>query len=215
MSRRRRPRPGRHLPPHDAAAATAARLMSAHGLEPDDLVMGSETVEGTVRATALDALWGTLAAVTGCCCIHRTTWDGAARIYHGRMPGPTIAVYLHVYLRRTVEAAVEEYRRTPEYRRKKNGKPRRRACEAFRHGMVARLQVALVRHFGRPDQAALDAAQASAEKAMGPMGNAAPPPAYRGRNDTAVRAGMRAGAGVALRDGLSGGTTGLIEGPGS
>jgi hypothetical protein len=196
-----------------AAAATAARLMSAHGLDPDDLVMGSETVEATSRATPLDALWGTLGAVAGCCVIHNTTWEGSERIYHGRMPGPTIAVYMHVYLRRTVEAAVEEYRRTPEFKRKKKGKARRRACEAFRHGMVERLRRTLLQHFGRPDLAALEAANRSAEKVMGPMGAAAPPLAYRGRNEAAIRAGHRAAAGVSLRDGLTGGAVGLIGGP--
>ncbi|MBB4267788.1 DUF7168 domain-containing protein [Roseospira visakhapatnamensis] len=193
-----------------AAAATASRLMSQHGLDQDDLVMGSESIAGTARATPLDALWLTLAAVTGCHLIRQETWEGTKWLFHGRMPGPTIAVYMHTFLRRVVEAAVEDYRRTPEFKRKKKGKLRRRACEAFRHGMAFRLRRSLYEHFGAPDEAALDQARASAHRAFPDLTKGKAAPTYKGRSNAALYAGARAGAGVTLRDGLTGGPVGQI-----
>ncbi|SDH93678.1 regulatory protein GemA [Roseospirillum parvum] len=141
----------------EAAAAKAAQLMRQHGLEAADLVMGCEAVPCTRRPTVVHELWSVLAALTGCTTV-RDAADGTLS-YVGRQPGPAVATYLHVFLHRHIEASTAAYRRSAQYKRRARGAPRRRACEAFRTGMVERLQLALVVHFGAPDMARIEEAR--------------------------------------------------------
>lgn len=195
-----------------AAAATAARLMSDHGLTDDDLVMSQERVPGSSRPSPLDVLWVTLADVTECCLVRERSWSGSEFIYFGCEPKPTIAVYLHTYLHRTVEAAVRDFQKTPEYRRKRKGKPRRRACEAFREGMALRLRVTLVGQFQTPSREALQKAEQYRDQECGELSAGKARRQFGGRNDAARAAGARAGADVEIRSGLTGGVAGYLEG---
>lgn len=193
-----------------AAATTAARLMSDHGLSDDDLVMTVERVDATARPTPLDDLWVSLAMATGCVAVREVSDSRLA--YYGKAPGPTIAAYLHVYLRRVAERLVDDFQDTPEYKRKAKGKPRRKACEAFRSGVALRLRTVLARRFGAPDHATLERAAAFRDAQCGRLRDAPPPKRWGGKHDAAREAGYRAGADVVLRDGLGGGHSGYLEG---
>lgn len=193
----------------EAAAAMAARLMTEHGLSREDLVMDVDRAPSTSRPTAVDRLWSVLAHYTGCVSV-REVGIQARRAYVGEQPGPTIAVYLHTYLHRHIEAAVRAYQGTAEYRRKKAGGARRRACEAFRAGMALRLEHTLAQHFERPDPARLEAAKTYLETLY--AGQLAPDSAKKPstRHLRAAAAGYAAGAEVEIRSGIGGGPAGLI-----
>lgn len=192
-----------------AAAAAAARLMQSHNLDPDDLVMGADAVAGSPEPTPLDPLWSTLAACTGCCVVRVHGKPGHADVvYHGREPAPTIAAYLHAYLARCVDQAVDAFRQSGEvlFLRRAARPP---VLAAFQAGLVERLQTTLVRHFGVADRATLAAAKAAAGRALGPVQPGRSPHASRQRTATAVQidalsAGRRAGAHISIRDGLAG-----------
>ncbi|SOE00635.1 DUF2786 domain-containing protein [Caenispirillum bisanense] len=192
----------------EAAAAMAARLMSEHGLSREDLVMDVDRAPSTARPTAVDRLWSVLAHYTGCVSV-REVGIQSRRAYVGEQPGPTIAVYLHTYLHRHIEAAVRRYQDSREYKRKKAGGSRRRACEAFRAGMAMRLERTLAQHFDRPDPARIAAAKTYlATLYTGLEADGTKKPSTR--HMRAAAAGYVAGGEVEIRNGLAGGTAGLI-----
>lgn len=191
-----------------AAAAKAAELMRRHGLTEADLVMAREGVPCTTRPTVVDDLWHMLAWLTGCAMV-RDLPAGLMQ-YIGRQPGPTVATYLHVFLHRHIEAAVAAYKASPEYKRKRTIATRRRACEAFRAGMVDRFQVALVRHFGRPDPLLLEAAKEYKLQLYGGSLVADGTREASSRHASARAAGHAAAAGVTLRHGVDGAPVALI-----
>lgn len=193
----------------EAAMAAAARLMKEHGLAAEDLDMEREDVPTTSRSTVLDQLWATIAARTGCVQVKVYTTGGWRWQYIGRQPGPAIATYLHTYLARHIELAVRQYQETRDYKRKKKGLPRRRACEAFRDGMVQVLRRTVRQHFDRPEPAAIEAAERYRDSLYSNL-EKFEPREIKTRHENARLAGAVAGAGVEIRTGLGGGTAGLI-----
>jgi hypothetical protein len=167
-----------------------------------------ESVDTTSRSTVMDHLWLALATLTNCVLVRRETLNGAKLDYIGAEPGPTVAAYLHTYLHRHVEAAVRRYKATAEYKRKRKGPTRRRACEAFRAGMVARLKTTLRRHF-KVDEALLKRAETYRDGQYDTRDVALRKPSTR--QERAVAAGYAAGSKVEIRDGVGGGSVGLIE----
>lgn len=193
-----------------AAAAKAADLMRQHGLIEADLVMAREGVPCTTRPTVVDDLWRVLAALTGCAMV-RDLPAGLMQ-YIGRQPGPTVATYLHVFLHRHIEASVKGYKGTRDYKRRSKGMPRRRAAEAFRAGMVERLQYALFRHFGEPDRPALEVAHRYKRQLYSSSLQVDGQRKISDRLTAARSAGRRAAADIDLRHGVKGDTVALIGG---
>jgi hypothetical protein len=185
-----------------AATAKAAELMREHGLDEASLGMEMADAPYSEDDRLMNPLWRIIGHCTGCVCVV----DPATGLRHyiGRDPGPTVAVYLHVFLARHVEAAVGRYGRSGEVRLKlKSLRPR--LVEAFRQGMVERLMDAVLEHFGQPAPKLIEQAQAERNRRFCCTTPSASVPARRVEGQTIARqAGQKAGDGIALHRGLSG-----------
>lgn len=132
------------------AAEIAARLIREHGF--DDLDIGAAELDleavslMRTKRQELDNLVNAVAAATGCLPVLRyvrATWRGRRQVqdievvYFGASPGPVIATYLHAVCYRAVESAMAAFRRTPEYRRRRNPRTKKAASLAFKKAMIA------------------------------------------------------------------------------
>lgn len=146
----------------ETAAARARELMREHGLTEDN-VLGFEIVELRVQVTKkpaeTDCLIGVIA--TACSC---ESWfavgDKRHAVYYGHEPDTLIADYMHAVVFGSVERARIEFRRSPEYKRRRSPKTRNAAMQAFVKGFVDGLYWKLFRG-PRPDQERLTRAKAA------------------------------------------------------
>ncbi|WP_413207786.1 DUF2786 domain-containing protein [Rhodospirillum sp. A1_3_36] len=190
-----------------AAAAKAAELMREHGLDEACLGMEMADAPASKHPTVTDALWVAIGAYTGCVSVVDTAIG--IRSYIGRAPGPTIAAYLHTFLHRYIESAVDRFKASAEYKKKRKGVTRRRACTAFRKGMTDRLRLAVRDHFGAPNPLLIEQAEAERDRRFsGLRTRNVPVPKNLDRHCKSREAGYQAADGVKLRHGVSGSGSG-------
>lgn len=186
-----------------AAAEKAAQLMREHGLTEADVRFGKASAKSkTTGRGARDPLWGALARNTNTALIY----EGGQATFVGAGPGPEIAAYLFTVLGRAIDAAITEYKDSPNYRRRKSINSKRRAVHDFTHAMVCRLQAKLHVLFVDIRSPEAHAVARSARDQMFPDGVPVKGPAPATlRNGQALLAGYAAGDRVELSHGLAGG----------
>ncbi|MDG3444675.1 DUF7168 domain-containing protein, partial [Nitrospirillum amazonense] len=127
----------------EAAAEAAMRLMADHNVSDEEVerpeyVEVAQTIGG--RRSVIDQLWPRVARVCGCTSFIRQEWDGdRAVVYFGLEPNPEIAAYVHVVCAGAIRRAIADYRKTPEYKRKRTARTRNELVRAFTDAMVERL----------------------------------------------------------------------------
>lgn len=126
------------------AAEIVMRLIDRYGLREADLEneLSPQPTFGR-RRQVVDALWPTVAFVTGC-----QGWitrgDRLRYTYFGRESDVMVAAYLHELLLGAFRRECQAFRAGQEYRRRRKRKTRNAAMKAFQEGMVARLRRRLV-----------------------------------------------------------------------
>ena len=121
-----------------SAAEKALELMGRHGISEDELERTTSTRPGSrKRRSVCHSLWLMVAAVCRC----RTYWDGTSRQYHyyGAPADVMVAEYLHDILLGAVKRASAEFKRDPEYRRRRKPGTRAAALRTFQIAMIKRL----------------------------------------------------------------------------
>ncbi|TCT37677.1 DUF7168 domain-containing protein [Martelella mediterranea] len=122
-----------------AAAEKAAALMREYGLSELDIEISQQSVKAKTHGASIrDRLWRRLALCTNTATIVGDV-DGHHRTFIGRAPGPEIATYLFVVLDRSIDRAIREFKKTPDYTRRRSRKTKRQVVYDFTAGMVARL----------------------------------------------------------------------------
>ncbi len=188
-----------------AAAAKMAEIMREHGLGDEDIEF--EEAEAALkgkRPGVRTILLATIAVCTNCAA---TTHFGdyPAVTFLGRAPGPEIASYLVAVCDRAIDSAVEEFKKTPEYLRRRTASTRRAAVQDFTAGMITRLRHRLVEMFDASiDREALDEAN-KVRDAQLPAVRALRIPERKIRFGTAAQAGNAAGRKVHLAHGVNAG----------
>lgn len=124
------------------AAETAMRLMAEHDVSTEEVERPEyEEVAVTIggRRSVIDSLWPRIARVCGCACFVSERSNGRAIVYFGLGPNPDVAAYVHEVCAGAVNRAVADFRKTPEYQRKRIARTRNELVRAFTEAMVARL----------------------------------------------------------------------------
>lgn len=188
-----------------AAAQKMADLMREHRLTAEDVEYEeAEAPLKTRRATLRTALLGTIAACTNSVATLRSDWRPCV-IFLGKAPGPEIATYLFSVCDRAIDRAIADFKRTPEYRRRRTLATRRAAVADFTTGMVNRLSGRLYEMFSD----SMDADEAAAAKRVRdirmPNLSTTRLPDRQVRFGNAAAAGYAAGRNVQLAHGVNGG----------
>lgn len=188
-----------------AAAAKMAEIMREHGLCDDDIEFDeAEAPLKGKRPGVRTILLGAIAVCTNCA---GTTHFGdyPTVTFLGRAPGPEIAAYLVAVCDRAIDTAVAEFKKTPEYLRRRTASTRRAAVQDFTAGMVTRLQHRLFAMFaGSMDRDALDQAN-QVRNARLPATSKVRIPERKIRFGSAAQAGHAAGRKVQLAHGVNAG----------
>lgn len=186
-----------------AAAEKAAELMREHGLSTEAVGADDKGIRARSAGMSVrDRLWGTVARCTNTCSI----LDTAAREWRfvGDAPGPEIAVYLYTVLNRAIDAAIDAFKATRNYKRRKPAS-RRAAVHDFTLGMILRLAVRLREIF---DPVVSDEARNRALAARASLYPSTSAIAVRARNKrlnpSAYWDGVSAGQTVPLSHGVGG-----------
>lgn len=186
-----------------AAAEKMAQIMREHGLDDDDIdYVQAEAPLKTRRPTARTTLLGTISVCTNCSATLKSDWTPCV-VYIGKAPGPEIATYLTAVCNRAIDRAIDDFKMTIEYRRRRTLSTQRKAVEDFTMGIVWRLEMRLYDMFkdGIDDDAraranqARDGRMATADVTM---------PARKVRFGDAARAGNAAARNVQLAPGVNG-----------
>ena len=188
-----------------SAAAKAAELMQRHGLDEADIDFESAQAPLKTKGTSpRDALWGTVGLCTNSAAIFRTDWYSAIE-FIGRAPGPEIAVYLVAVLNRAVDSEIAEFKKQPEYRRRRTVSTRREAVHDFTVALVSRLRRRLVDMFASTisDERYEEARTVLCQRF--PDRQSIKRPEKKVRFGNAAWAGVRAGDRVNLAHGVNGG----------
>ncbi|WP_411836724.1 hypothetical protein [Paracoccus sp. ME4] len=188
-----------------AAAAKMAQILAECGLSEDEIEFEeAEAPLRTKRPTTRTALIGVIAVCTNCAGTIRSDWRPAV-IYLGRAPGPEIAVYLTTVCDRAIDRAVEDFKKTAEYRRRRTLTTKRKAVQDFTIGMVERLEGRLFQMFrAGVDKAARAKAVAVRDHRM-PASTPVTMPQQSVRFGSAAASGSIAGSEVQLAHAMSGG----------
>jgi hypothetical protein len=114
-------------------------LMEDYDLTEEDVDVAGLRIEGVdlgrSRRQLVDNLVQMIAMTCGCTAV-LVRADRLRIEYAGPDPMPTIATYLHEVCYRAVEALTAEFKRTPEYRRRRKPRTRREAVRMFQQGVV-------------------------------------------------------------------------------
>lgn len=207
-----------------AAAAKVAELMARHGLSAEEVdapeIGEAQADLARKRRRPIDKLWGMIAWFCRCQCYFTADRNGVLKlVYVGRAPWPDVAEYLHQVCARAVSAAVVDYKRSADYRRRRTAKTRLRAIDTFVGAMVEALTAKLFRLWQQAanrDEHKRDVALAKQALDQVPLRDL---PELRRRklrySDDARLAGAIAGLAVHVHHGVSAGQAapiGLIEG---
>jgi hypothetical protein len=122
-----------------AAAEKVAELLAARGLSDLADLEFDEIRIAIGRRTVIDRLWGVVGQFAHC----KTWYLGHGQkydiVYFGRWGDVQVAEYLHHLLDRQIRAAVRDWQRGPEYKRRRTARTKREATKAFVEGMVTHL----------------------------------------------------------------------------
>lgn len=189
-----------------AAAAKAAEMMRAHGLDDADLVMTEEGVSTrTPVASPKALLWPSIATCTNCMALVSERSSGREVTFFGRDPGPEVAVYLFDVCENAVKHEVAKFRAGEFYQRRRSAKTKRKAVDDFTLGLVQRLVVRLRQIFAETrSEGALAEASAYLDRRH-PRTGSIKQKAAKTRFDEAANAGWKAGGNVTLAHGVNGG----------
>lgn len=188
-----------------AAAAKMAQIMAEHGLDDDDVEFDeAEAPLKTKRPTSRTVLIGTIATCTNCAATLKSDWLPCV-IFLGKAPGPEIATYLMEVCDRAIDRAVDDFKTSPEYKRRRTVATRRQAVQDFTLGMVARLRQRLLEMFlpTVDDHVRADAVRVRDTRMPGTQKVRLPE--RKARFGNAVASGNAAGRDVQLAHGLNGG----------
>lgn len=200
-----------------AAAQKVRELLDRNGLDEADVAAAGLVVEivnaGRTKRQEVDKLVGYVASASGCVAINLHGHEGLRFVYFGPDPTPLIARYLHVVCYRAVDAAVAEFRRSAEYRRRRKAHTRSAAARAFKSAMIGRLCTQLLQ-LGWLSQAEVDRLHRLYERRSGTRlvdGKSLKTKPGTARFRDASDAGRRAGSEVDLHRPIAGaGDTKLI-----
>lgn len=130
-----------------AAAAKMAEIMREHGLNDDDVEY--EEAEAPLKGKRPGQRTPLLGVIGVCTNSAATTHFGdyPTVTFLGRAPGPEIAAYLVAVCDRAIDFAVADFKKTPEYLRRRTASTRRAAVQDFMAGMVMRLKTRLFEMF--------------------------------------------------------------------
>ncbi|MBR9902093.1 MAG: DUF2786 domain-containing protein [Rhodospirillales bacterium] len=123
----------------NSAMAMAFRLMSEYGLDDGDLEFEQLRADSYgARRTVVDGLWAVVGKVCACHVYYEKS-DRTRIVYTGRPVDVAVAEYLHDLLSSAVKFATGEFRKHPEYTKRRKAKTRNAAVKAFQLALVARL----------------------------------------------------------------------------
>lgn len=187
-----------------AAAEMAAEMMRSHGLSDEDVEFEEAAAPlKTKGQSPRDRLWGSIAICTNTCATLQPDWTPSI-LFIGRAPGPEIATYLVAVLNRAVDRAVEDFKKTPTYTRRRTLQTRRQAVHDFTVGIVARLRQRLAEMFEPSiDQDALNAAKRVRDLRI-PDTVSIPKGGRTVKFGNAAESGFRAGDRIQLAHGVGG-----------
>lgn len=121
------------------AIQMAMQLMDKYGLSESEVIYeysANNTFAG--RRTVADSLWGHVAFVCGC--VGYTQRKSTLQmVYFGEPSKVMVAEYLHDVLRDFMIRETKDFRKTPEYKRRRNKRTRSASVKAFQQSMVNRL----------------------------------------------------------------------------
>ncbi|MDQ7775183.1 MAG: hypothetical protein Q4615_04335 [Paracoccus aminovorans] len=188
-----------------AAAQKMADLMREHRLTADDVEFEeAEAPLKTRRATARSSILAVIAHCLNCSATVRDSWQPCV-IFLGKAPGPEIATYLFAICDRAIDRAIADFKKTPEYRRRRTLATRRAAVADFTVGMVERLCVRVFEMFrdSIDEEAYAEAKRVRDCRMPGTVPHRTPERKVRFGN--AAAAGYAAGRDVQLAHGVNGG----------
>lgn len=188
-----------------AAAQKMADLMREHRLTADDVEFEeAETPLKTKRPTTRGRLLASIACGLNCTATIRDDWQPCV-IFLGKAPGPEIATYLFAICDRSIDRAIAEFKKSPEYHRRRTLATRRAAVADFTMGMVARLSSRIIAMFqDNMDEEAFAEAKRVRDCRM-PDTVPHRAPTRKVRFGDAAAAGFAAGRDVQLAHGVNGG----------
>lgn len=133
-----------------AAMAAIKKLLADYNIAQVELTFERRSVP---FATVKMPVWGgrigaSIAHATGCAAWHchgNDRNDKSAVIYFGRQHRVEIAEYLHDVAARFIINAVDAFRQSPAYRRKRSAKTKREALEAYQLGLAKSLGYKIAR----------------------------------------------------------------------
>ncbi|MDO5606008.1 MAG: DUF2786 domain-containing protein [Paracoccus sp. (in: a-proteobacteria)] len=188
-----------------AASAKAAALMLEYNLTATEIHIEDQTVRSkTAGRSVRDPLWNAVARCTNTAPFFLTARRGSDIQFIGPAPGPDIAVYLFTLLNRAIDRAVADFKKAPEYRRRRSTATRRQAVHDFTFGMVSRLAKRLRQQFSPVMSAKALAEADAARRSRFPDAGSVSAPHRDTRFHDAVAAGWGAGGRVGLMHGVSG-----------
>lgn len=202
-----------------AAAEKLARLMEEHGLDDAD-VEGADVEDADVdlgrrRQQPIDDLWAMVAWFCRCQVYWRATGASYRVVYVGRAPWPQVAAYLHEVCLGAGRRALNDFLKSPEYKRRRSTKTRAAARKAFAEGFVEILKVKLYRLAGAPSAEVLRDRDIAARwldanvRIGGELRSIAKADRSRRLDDARVQGGL-AGLGVEINHGVASGSAGAV-----
>ena len=123
----------------NAAMAMAFDLMGKYGLDDGDIAFEQMRVDSFAgRRSIVDGLWSVVGKVCSCHVYFEKT-DRTRIVYTGRPADVAVAEYLHDLLSGAVKRETTDFRKHPEYAKRRKAKTRNAAVKAFQSALVARL----------------------------------------------------------------------------